>query len=76
MAAKLFIHFYWIIEDGDNISGDGNEDGDDGEVKQEYVKKVYVARPWESLGGLEAVESSIIKDSRPLLRMRISMKRN
>jgi hypothetical protein len=55
-------------EDIDNLSGDGGDDGEDGEGKQEYVKKEYIARPYESTSGvLEEVENSIIKNSRPRL---------
>ena len=58
------------------MSGDGGDDGDDGDVKQEYVKKEFVARPYSSdTGVLKMVEDSIIKDSRPLLEMRISKAR-
>lgn len=55
------------------MSGDGDEDGDG---KQEYVKKEYFARPYESTSGvLEEVENSIIKNSRPKLQMRLSRQR-
>lgn len=52
-------------------------DGDEGdENKQEYVKKEFVARPYESTSGvLEEIEKSIIQNTRPLMRMRISRKR-
>ena len=58
------------------MSNDGG-DGDDGdENKQEYVKKEFVARPYECRSGvLEEVHDSIIKNSRPLLQMRISRPR-
>ena len=60
----------------DNVSGDGADDGDDGDGKQEYVKRDLVPRPYECTSGvLEEVQDSIIKDSRPRLRMRISRKR-
>jgi hypothetical protein len=50
------------------MSGGDGDDGDDGDVKQEYVKKEYVARPYTSDSGvLEQVEKSIIKESRPLI---------
>jgi hypothetical protein len=63
------------VEDGDNVSGDA-EDLDDNDAKAEYVKKEYVARPYECLTGvLEEVEKCIIKDSRPKLHMRISRAR-
>lgn len=40
----------------DNISGDGGEDGDDLDAKQEYVKKEYVARPYASdTGALQEI---------------------
>ena len=59
------------------MSGGDGDDGDDGDIKQEYVKKEYIARPYSSeTGVLEAVEKSIIKESRPLLQMRISRPRN
>jgi hypothetical protein len=58
------------------VSGDGGDDGDDGDAKQEYVKKEFVARPYEcKTGVLEEVFASIIKDSRPKLQMRISRMR-
>ena len=58
------------------MSGDGADDGDDGADKQEYVKKDFVAKPYTSeTGMLEEVENSIIKDSRPRLKMRISRQR-
>ena len=41
----------------DNISGDGGEDGDDLDAKQEYVKKEYVARPYASDTGGPALSS-------------------
>jgi hypothetical protein len=58
------------------MSGEG-ADGDDGdENKQEYVKKEFVARPYECTSGvLEEIEKTIIKNSRPLLQMRISRQR-
>ena len=69
---------YSFIEeelDGD-MSADGGEDGDDADAKQEYVKKEFIARPYESpYGTLEEVESSIVKDTRPLLQMRVSRQR-
>jgi hypothetical protein len=64
------------------MSGEGNGEGGEGEGdegdenKQEYVKKEFVARPYEcSSGVLEEIEKSIIKNSRPLLQMRISRQR-
>lgn len=37
---------------------------------------MYVARPWDCTSGvLEEVEASILKPSRPLVRMRVSMQR-
>jgi len=50
------------------MSGDGADDNDDGDNKQEYIKKEFVAKPYECNSGvLEEVRSSIIKNSRPLL---------
>lgn len=58
----------------DDVSG--GEEGEDGEQKQEYVKKEFVARPFDPTPEiLEAVENSIIKDKRPLIRMRVSRPR-
>jgi hypothetical protein len=58
------------------MSGDGADDNEDGEGKQEYVKKEFVARPYElNSGVLEQVQSSIVEPSRPLLSMRISRQR-
>jgi hypothetical protein len=57
------------------MSADGNdEDGDD--KQQEYVKKEFVARPYESTSGvLEDIQKGIIHNSRPLMQMRISRER-
>lgn len=65
--------FFGVVDNDDQMSGDGI-DGDDGdENKQEYVKKEFVARPYECTSGvLEEIEKTIIKNSRPLLQMRIS----
>lgn len=63
--------------DDDNISGDG-DGGDDGDLdgRQEYVKKVYVARPYESTSGVyEDIKDSIVKEKRSLMQMRISRPR-
>jgi hypothetical protein len=58
------------------MSGDGAEGDEGDENKQEYVKKEFVARPYESTSGvLDEIEKSIIKNSRPLLKMRISRQR-
>jgi len=55
------------------MSGDGNEDNEDADGKQEYVKKEFVARPYQLTSGVyEQVISTIIKPTRPLLSMRIS----
>lgn len=64
-------------EGEDNQSGDGEGEFDDGEAKQEYVKKEYVANLdyVSTTGALEEVENSIIKPSRPKLRMRVSRAR-
>ena len=52
----LTLYFRFITEDADDMSGDGGDDGDDGDVKQEYVKKEFVARPYASdTGVLEEV---------------------
>ena len=37
---NFFLNF---IDDADNVSGDGLDEGDDPEGKAEYVKKVFVA---------------------------------
>ena len=59
------------------MSGADGDDGDGDDQKQEYVKKEYIARPYTSdTGVLEAVQKSIIKESRPLMQMRISRPRN
>lgn len=58
------------------MSGDGNEDNEDADGKQEYVKKEFVARPYQLTSGVyEQVISTIIKPTRPLLSMRISRQR-
>lgn len=47
-------------------------DEDDGE-KKEYVKKDFVARPYISDGVTEEnVNSLIVKNTRPLVKMRVS----
>jgi hypothetical protein len=67
---------FFIEDDGENASGDGNDDYEEGDAKAEYVKKEYFARPYECItGALEEVEQSIIRDSRPKLQMRISRPR-
>jgi len=40
-------------DNNDNMSGDGGDDQDDGEGKQEYIKKEFVARPYVSETGVE-----------------------
>ena len=74
---RWLIKFWNIAEDGDNQSGDGEGDFDDAEGKQEYVKKEFVANLnyVSTTGALEEVENSIIKASRPKLRMRVSRPR-
>jgi len=53
--------------DPDMSGNDNDGDGED-ENKQEYVKKEFVARPYECNSGvLEEVEKTIIKNSRPLM---------
>jgi dynein intermediate chain 3, axonemal len=50
-----------------------NQDDDD---KKEYVKKEYYARPYESDGITEAaVNALIIKNTRPVIKMRVSKMR-
>ena len=62
--------------DDDNISGDGGDDADDLDAKQEYVKKEYIARPYTSeTGALEEVQASIIKNTRPRIVMKITRQR-
>ena len=62
--------------DDDNISGDGGDDADDLDAKQEYVKKEYIARPYVSeTGALEEVQSSIIKNTRPRIVMKVTRQR-
>jgi hypothetical protein len=58
------------------MSADGNDDNEDNDGKQEYVKKEFVARPYELTSGVfEEVSATIIKPTRPLLSMRISRQR-
>lgn len=61
----------------EDVEGDGDgDDGEDGDAKAEYVKKEYFARPWVSnTGMLEEVQDSIVRNSRPLMQMRITKKR-
>ena len=66
-----------VRNDDDNVSGDG-DGGEDGDLegRQEYVKKVYVARPYECNSGvLEEIQDSIVKEKRSLMQMRISRPR-
>ena len=51
----------------ENGMDDDDEDGDDAGDKNEYVKKEFVARPWESnslAGTVAEVESFAIKNAR------------
>ena len=58
------------------MSADGDGDGDEGDAKQEYVKKEFVARPWACTSGvLEEVEESIVKENRPRVKIRVSRPR-
>ena len=60
--------------DDENVSGDGDY-GEDGDLegRQQYLKKVYVARPFECTSGvLEDIQDSIVKEKRSLMQMRIS----
>ena len=56
---------------------DGGEDGDDGDAKAEYVKKIYVANPEyvAQEGVKDEVDNSIVKNQRQLLSLRISRQR-
>jgi len=40
------------VDEMDDLSGEGDGDGEEGEGKAEYVKKQFVARPWESNSGV------------------------
>lgn len=52
------------------------ENYEDDAEKREYVKKEYFARPYEADGVSEAaVNSLIIKNSRPVIKMRMSKQR-
>ena len=58
------------------MSGNENDGEGEDENKQEYVKKEFVAKPYECTSGvLQDVEKSIVKNTRPLLQMRISRQR-
>ena len=59
-----------------NEDSDLGGDGDEEETKKEYIKKVYVAKPWICTSGADKeVEDQIIKPTRPLMQMRVSRKR-
>lgn len=63
------------VED-DELSGEGDGDGDEAEGKVEYVKKQFVARPWESNSGVyEDLINHTVKESRPLYKVRVSKPR-
>lgn len=60
----------------DDISGEGDGDGEEGEGKVEYVKKQFVAKPWESNSGVyEDIIAHQVKESRPLYKVRVSKPR-
>ena len=64
-----------MITEDEGSAGEVDEN-DEADGKLEYVKKEFVARPYECTSGvLEEVENSIIKETRPLLQMRISRAR-
>lgn len=61
--------------EGSDAENEGGEDGD-GQGKQEYVKKEFVARPYVSPYQTDSeVKGLIVKNSRPLMRIRISRPR-
>jgi hypothetical protein len=61
-------------QEGDEMSGGDDLDELDG--KAEYVKKEFVARPYESNSGMmEEVRDARVEDSRPRLTMRIQRPR-
>jgi len=66
-------------EDVDREGSEGEGDGadeDGGQPKQEYVKKEFVARPYSSQFGTDVeVKAIIVKNTRPLMRIRISRPR-
>ena len=52
----------------ENSQGEGMGEDEDFDPKTEYVKKVYVARPYESTSGVfEEVNNAIVKQSRPTI---------
>ena len=55
-------------QDGDEMGMDeDDEDGDEAGEKNEYVKKEYVARPWDSAtlqSTIDEVEAFTVKNSR------------
>ena len=61
------------------MSDAGDGDGDDADAKQDYVKKQFVAQPYDSdtiAGVLAEVEESIIKENRPRVKIRVSRPRS
>ena len=54
----------------------GGDEGEDENKQADYVKKEFIARPFDPTPEiLEAVENSSVKNKRPLIRMRVSRPR-
>lgn len=54
----------------------GDNDMDENDTgKQDYVKKTFVARPYESPETLAEVENLIVKNSRPLIKLQVTKQR-
>lgn len=57
------------VAEGSEFGEDAEDDGE----KKEYVKKDFVAKPYSSDGITETeVNNLIVKNSRPLIKMRVS----
>ena len=64
----MIANCFFIEDNEDQMSGNDNDGDGEDDNKQEYVKKEFVARPYDCTSGvLEEVEKSIVKNSRPLL---------
>lgn len=64
-----------VEREGSDAENEGGEDGE-GQGKQEYVKKEFVAQPYVSPYQTDLeVKGLITKNTRPLVRIRISRPR-
>ena len=60
----------------EDLEDEGDGDGEDGDGKAEYVKKQFVARPWESNSGVyDDMMKHKVTQTRPLFKVRVSKQR-